>query len=401
MKNTLTKFNYLLLFAFVLLNFACKTEVKEPDLSVNGINYAMMVTGGTFPDETTYFMGSKDFPTGSVGTSTAKELASSGIMYKYGKFCYITTFGAPATLRKYSFDAAGKPVEVSSFIVQGLKTFGAVDFVSETEAYAASNGFGGVPKLVKFNPTSMQITSTIDLKPIQKANATQIFFLGLTHRDNYLYMGCNYQKGFSNLADSAYVAVINRTSGIVEKVIADGRCGMIWNAGSAYGFSGNSLVIDENNDIYVHGTGDGAKIPSGVVRIKNGQTIFDTSYFLDLKKATGKDCSGIMYYGNGKALTCRSEDTNYDFYPFDADEPIYKYYKIDLTAKTSQGELSTTLPKIFGSNSFISKWDNNTVYFGVAAAKSNSVYSLSIANGTVKKEFDFSSGACNGFTKFN
>ena len=66
MKNTLTKFNYLLLFTFVLLNFACKTEVKEPDLSVNGINYAMMVTGGTFPDETTYFMGSKDFPTGRI-----------------------------------------------------------------------------------------------------------------------------------------------------------------------------------------------------------------------------------------------------------------------------------------------------------------------------------------------
>ena len=31
----------------------------------------------------------------------------------------------------------------------------------------------------------------------------------------------------------------------------------------------------------------------------------------------------------------------------------------------------------------------------------NAVYSLSIANGTVKKEFDLSSGACNGFTKFN
>ncbi|MCU0469221.1 MAG: DUF4374 domain-containing protein [Arcicella sp.] len=399
MKNTLTKFNYLIIFTLVSFSFACKTEEKEPDLSVNGINYAMMVTGGTFPDETTYFMGSKDFPTGSVGTSTAKELASSGIMYKYGKFCYITTFGAPATLRKYSFDAAGKPVEVSSFIVQGLKTFGAVDFVSETEAYAASNGFGGVPKLVRFNPSTMQITSTIDLKPVQKSNATQVFYLGLTHRDNYLFMGCNYQKGFSNLADSVYVAVINKTSGLVEKVIADGRCGMIWNAGSASGFSGNSLVIDENNDIYVHGTGNGAKVPSGVVRIRNGQTTFDTSYFLDLTKATGKDCTGLLYYGNGKALTCRSEDP--DSYPFDADQPSYKYYRIDLTAKTSQGELSTTIPKVFAANAFISKWDNNTAYFGVATGKSNSVFSLNIANATVKKEFDFSSGACNGFTKFN
>lgn len=395
MKNKIYNLATSLLLGTSLFMISCDNDKEEP-AAEKAVNYALTVTGGTYPDQTTYFLGTKELPSGSVGTGAATELASSGMMFSYGGFSYVTTFGAPATLRKYSFDQTGKPTEVASLVVQGLKTFGAVDFISETEAYAASNGFGGVPKLVKFNPTTMQITSTIDLTALQKKGATQLFYLGMTHRDDQLFMGCNYQAGFRNLADSVYVAVIGRISGKVEKLISDGRTGMIWSSGTASGFSGGSLVADESGDIYVHGTGNGSTIPSGVIRIKKGATTFDKDYFLNLKTATGADCLGLMYYGNGKALTCRADVA--DNYPFDGKVPSYKYYKIDLTAKTSQGALAG-IPDVFGSYAFISKWDNNTVYINSPGAKANAVYSLSIAAGTVKKEFDLSSGVCNGFTK--
>lgn len=399
MRNKIYNAAALFLISLSVFLMACDKDEEEPTQPEAAVNYALMMTGGTSPDQTTYFLGTKDLPTGTVETSTAAEFASSGMMFKYGKYAYITTFGAPATLRKYSFDQQGKPTELGSFIVQGLKTFGAVDFVSETEAYAASNGYGGVPKLVKFNPTTMQITGTIDLTSLEKKNATQVFYLGMTHRDDQIFMGCNYQNGFSNLADSVYVAVIGRSSGKVEKLISDGRTGMIWSTGTASSFSASSLILDENGDIYVHGTGNGADVPSGVVRIKKGSTTFDKDYFLNLKSATGADCMGLMYYGNGKALTCRSEDAAN--YPFDGNTPSYTYYKVDLTAKTSLGELSKDIPQIFGSNAFTSKWDDQTVYLNVPAATSNSVYSLSINNGSVKKEFGLSSGICNGFSKLN
>ncbi|MBC3789197.1 DUF4374 domain-containing protein [Spirosoma utsteinense] len=398
MKNKIYSAATIISISLSVFLTACDKN-PEPAQPEAAVNYALMMTGGTYPNQTTYFLGTKNMPTGTVETATAAEFTSSGMLFKYGKYAYVTTFGAPATLRKYSFDQQGKPTEIASFIVQGLKTFGAVDFVSETEAYAASNGYGGVPKLVKFNPTTMQITGTIDLTALQKKNATQVFYLSMVHRDDQLFMGCNYQNGFSNLADSVYVAVIGRTSGQVEKLISDGRTGMIWNGGTASSFIASSLVLDENGDIYVHGTGNGDKVPSGVIRIKKGTTTFDKDYFLNLKAATGADCLGLMYYGNGKALTCRSEDANN--YPFDGETPSYTYYKVDLTAKTSLGVLSKDIPPVFGSYAFTTKWDDNTVYLNVPAATSNSIYSLNTGTGSVKKEFGLSSGICNGFAKLN
>jgi len=394
---------YLFLAAFSsVIIFSCKKDTPTPE-DPNKINYALTVTGGVYPSQTTYLFGTKQFPTdNTVGLTNAAELASSGQMYKYGANVYINTFGAPATLRKYEFDVSGKPKEIGSFSVLGLKTFGAVDFISETEAYAASNGFAGVPKLVKFNPTTMQITGTIDLSSLQKPGATDVFYLGLVHRDNYLFMGVNYQDAtFSNLADSVFVAVINKSTGTVSKLIADGRSSEMWNGGSESSFDPKALVKDENSDIYVMGFANNGK-PSGVLKIKNGTTDFDPTYFFNLNTATGKPCLGLYYFGPEQVFTMRY--TEAVAYPFDTDanfDPYAaaEYYKIDLTGKTSLGNIAPTLPKVFGVSSFMTKWDNEKIYFNVPAAASNAIYSYQISNGTVKKEFDVSAGVCNGFVK--
>jgi hypothetical protein len=394
---------YSLLAVFCSVTFFSCEKDKEPE-NPNKANYALTVTGGVYPSQTTYLFGSNQFPFGSVGTTNAAELTSSGQMYKYGANVYINTFGAPATLRKYEFDATGKPKQIGSFSVLGLKTFGAVDFISDTEAYAASNGFAGIPKLVKFNPTTMQITGTIDLSSLQKPGATEVYYLGLVHRDNNIFMGVNYQDAsFSNLADSVFVAVINKSTGTVTKLIADGRSSEMWNGGSESSFDPKALIKDDNNDIYVMGFANNGK-PSGVLRIKNGTTDFDPTYFFNLNTATGKPCLGLYYFGKGQVFTMRYSDVV--AYPFDSDanyDPLAaaEYYKIDLSAKTSLGNIAPTLPKVFGVSTFMTKWDNEKIYFSVPAATSNSIYSYLISNGTVKKEFDISAGVCNGFTKLN
>lgn len=392
-------FNLSFLAIAVTVFISCKKDEEVPLTKGESVKYAMAITGGTFPSQTSYFMGFENMPTGSVTTANAAEMQSSAMMFSYGGFNYISNFGSPATLRKFGFDdVTGKPKELGTFVVQGLKTFGAIEFISATEAYAASNGFGGVPKLIKFNPTTMQVTGNVDLSPLQKSKAKEVFYLGMASRDNQLFMGINYQTAnFSNVGDSVYVAVINRTTDKVEKLIADGRTSIIWASGTASAFGGSSLFVDENKDVYVNGTGDGGKIPSGIVRIKNGQTTFDKDYFFDLNKAVGSDAYGIHYYGNGKALTLKSDDPNN--YPFDDDKAAgYRFFKIDLAAKTSQGELSTTIPKVF-SSAFSKKWDNK-LYLSAPTPKTNAIYSFDIATGTVKKEFDVAAGECNGFIKF-
>ncbi|MDR7211431.1 DUF4374 domain-containing protein [Flavobacterium piscis] len=382
--------------------FSCEKDA-EPG-NPNKVNYALSTTGGIYPNQTTYLFGTNSFPSGTLDTSTAAELASSGSMYKYGSDIYMTTFGAPATLRKYVFDDKGVPRETASFSVAGLKTFGAVEFISATEAYAAANGFGGVPKLVKFNPANMQIITTVDLTGLQKAGATDVFYLGMVIRDNFIYMGVNYQDAsFSNLEDKVFVGIINRTTNKVEKLIEDDRSSEMWTGGTSSSFSPNTLIKDANNDIYVLGFANNGK-PSGILKIKSGTTEFDPTYFFNLDTATGKSCLGLYHFANGLTFTIRYSDPV--AYPFDTDANYDSYaageiYKIDLAAKTSSGNISTALPKIFGNNTFMTQWDADKIYFNVSAASSNAVYSYTINGGTVAKEFDLSSGTCNGFTKIN
>lgn len=386
----------LMIASIALISLSSCEKDAEPQ-NPNKVNYALSTTGGIWPNQTTYLFGTNEFPSGTLGTSNAAELASNGAMYKYGSDVYITTFGAPATLRKYVFDDKGLPRETGSFSVLGLKTFGAVEFVSATEAYAAANGFGGVPKLVKFNPSNMQIITTVDLTGLQKSGATEVYYQGMVIRDNFIYMGVNYQGNSGNLEDKVFVAIINRTTNKVEKLIEDDRSSEMWNGGTASSFSPNAMVKDANNDIYVMGFANNGK-PSGVLKIKSGTTEFDPNYFFNLDTATGKPCLGLYHFANGLTFTIRYSDPA--SYPFD-DTAAGEIYKIDLTAKTSSGNISSALPKIFGTSTFMTKWDDDKIYFNVSAATSNSVYSYKINGGAVAKEFDLSSGTCNGFTKIN
>lgn len=399
MKNL----SMLMIASIALISLSSCEKDAEPQ-NPNKVNYALSTTGGIYPNQTTYFFGTNEFPSGTLGTSNAAELASNGAMYKYGSDIYISTFGAPATLRKYVFDDKGVPRETANFSVLGLNTFGAVEFVSATEAYAAANGFGGVPKLVKFNPSNMQIITTVDLTGLQKAGATEVYYLGMVIRDNFIYMGINYQDAnFSNLEDKVFVGIVNRTTNSFVKLIEDSRSSEMWTGGTSSSFSPNTMIKDANNDIYVLGFANNGK-PSGILKIKSGTTEFDTNYFFNLNTATGKPCLGLYHFANGLTFTIRYSDPV--AYPFDTDANYDSYaageiYKIDLTAKTSSGNISSALPKIFGNNTFMTQWDTDKIYFNVSAATSNSVYSYKINGGAVAKEFDLSSGTCNGFTKIN
>jgi len=173
----------ILAFATIFSISSCERDAKVPLTKGESVKYAMAITGGTFPSQTSYFMGFEEFPTSPVTTTNAAEMQSSAMMFSYGGFNYISNFGSPATLRKFGFDdATGKPKELGTFVVQGLKTFGAIEFISATEAYAASNGFGGVPKLIKFNPTTMQVTGKCGLITTSKIKGKRsvLFGYGIT-----------------------------------------------------------------------------------------------------------------------------------------------------------------------------------------------------------------------------
>jgi len=387
--------------AIVLISFqACKKDKPGGGGIVEPLDtrYAISVTGTTTP-QTSYLFGTKEFPTGTLGTSTALESASSAIVFQYGKHIYQNNFGAPAELRKFSFDASGKPTEVSKFAVPGLRTMGSVSFTSETEAYATVASFGIAPKLVKFNPTTMEIISTLNLDGLIKTGATQMYYVGLVQRDNNIFMGVTYQGATLTASDDkVYIAVIDKTTQTLTKLITDDRASQMWNGGSESSFTAKNLVKDSNGDIYVMGYANATK-PSGILKIKNGETAFDPSYFFNLNVATGKPCYGILYFGNGQTFTIRYEDET--AYPFDKPTVFScQFHKIDLANKTTSGNISASIPGFKGVRGFAVKFDDKKIYFNVVGQSANSIFSYQISNGAVVKEFDLP-GIGNGFAKLN
>ena len=127
-------------------------------------------------------------------------------------------------------------------------------------------------------------------------------------RDGKLFLA--YQKYYPDgtstaiAVDKAYVAVLTYPEFELEKLLVDDRT-------SSIGAFGPSTGIEqaENGDIYSFSSSSeasgiiGATNPSGVLRIPNGTTDFDPTYFFDVENApNGGKIYWMDYIANGKAL---------------------------------------------------------------------------------------------------
>jgi len=391
-KRNLLSLSFLIASTAPVLLFSCSKKSNPSPLAADStvINYAITNVGGAYPSQTSYVQGLTDLNINNLDNSKATELSSFSSQWSYKGAVYLSTSGAPATLAKYTFDRTGKAVLAGKLVVPGSNTFSTIEFVSDTVAYGSVGG--GLAELVKFNPTALQITGQIDLSPLTKPNSAFIYYLGMKARDGKLFMGVQYfDASFNFLADSAFVAVIDLASNKVTSLLSDGRTSNIFLAGSSV----SGFALDASGDLYIQGQGSG-NAPSGILRIKKGSTTFDTGYFLNLKTATGKDCSGL-YILNGLAFTTQLQDAS-DAY--ESNGPEYRYYKLDLAGTKSLGELSTTLPNIYGSSSSIMRsFDGQNILFVVSSKSENSIYSYAAGTGVVTKKITMTSGVCTGLDK--
>lgn len=397
MKKSFMKKMYapgLALLSFFLIS-ACKDDVPETpkDPEPAEISYGISTVSGAWPDLTTYIQGVKDLNSPSVGNENAIELTGSANTISYNGSIYATPFEAPAKLVKYSIDDKGIPQHEETIVVPGANTFSTIYFKSESVAYGTVAG--GISKLIVFNPATMRITDEISLSMITKRipEATRTYYLDMRERDNKLFMGVFYENNFKPVNDSAYIAVIDLNTNTVEKIIADGRTGMVFggqapNAGMFKAASG---------DIYVQCLGtlkDGGKSPAGLLKIKAGTTTFDEDYFFNLQEATGSICFGI-YHVNGKTFNARVEDET-DFWEYLTGKPQFKYYEIDPESKTSLGAVPG-LPVTYGSRRMIVQpLDGQNLLFSIATNDENAVYKLDLGTNTSSKLFVSTGGYITG-----
>ncbi|QTE22711.1 DUF4374 domain-containing protein [Polaribacter cellanae] len=393
-KISVLTFSIVLIFATTSCsNDNNSNDEKEPV----PVNFGITTVSGAWPNQTSYIQGLTDLNFSTIGNENAAELTGNASTVSYNGSLYASPFGAPATLVKYSFNDNGDAVEKERIIVPGANTFSTIYFKSESIAYASVAG--GISKLIIFNPTTMRITGEVSLTLITKRfpKATRTYYKGMIERDGKLFMGVHYEKNFSPVNDSAYVAVIDLNTRTVEKVIVDDRTGMIFG-----GETGPCMIKEKNGDIYIQALGTtnaGGNGPSGVLRIKNGQTDFDSSYFFNLEKAVGNICYGIYPTANGLTFTKKVEDET-DFWEFKTKLPQFKYVKINLASKTSEGVVKG-LPTSYKRSMIVKSYDNNTLLFTTSTNDENAVYSYDIATGNVSKKFTSTGGYITGLEQLN
>jgi hypothetical protein len=214
-------------------------------------------------------------------------------------------------------------------------------FVDENKAYLSLQDLG---MLQVINPTTMTVTKEIALAEYAVGeNDYNPDPIDMVIRDNKLYIALHQAKSMYVQEAGVHVLIVDVATDTVDKMIIDPR-----SASAGWYSSGNQLFVDDYGDLYVGANamyGMSQELTAGLVRIKNGETEFDTDYFFNLAEVYLPDVPGNMgiYIYPTYLYTGGSTIYSYCMVPgLMSDPPDYANdrptvaFKFDLQAKTAE-----------------------------------------------------------------
>lgn len=266
----------------------------------------------------------------------------------------------------------------------------------------------GQQTIQKFDPTTMKIQASLDLRPYIEAfrpeaqfqdeagnNLVRTGSLVMDHINNKLLVSVVFieSAGFNLISESEenfYLAVIDIPTFSFEKIIQ-------YHGAKTVGFftsENNPTTKDEDGNLYFCSWGWNqfySHNPSKIFRIKNNETEFDTEWIIDIESifGEGRIAQSIASYNNKLYLHISSEPYYFasseevgtlsssfmHFYEFDLDNP-QQYRELAIPASNTASRIN--LFSILDDKLFICV--PNSV-----EGRFNGVYSVNRA-GEVKKE---------------
>ncbi|SEG28937.1 DUF4374 domain-containing protein [Sphingobacterium lactis] len=287
-----------LFYGIVVLGLAsCTKDDINPGPATNpgGNGKFVILTAETGSGAAGYYAAYEDLPSGTVDNIGGFSLQARnyGGFTHYGNWIFNrATLAGESGVVQYSLSNTGK-IEQTGFIKCGSS--------AKSLVVDATTGFycdpdRGKTKIQKFNPTTMQRTGEIDLSPvIEKGdNISTNVWAGvqtIAAKEGKLYVSLTYSRekgsGHNDNTRKYSMAVVDIASGKPEKSIVHK---FVKNQGfvpSEY----PGFVQAKDGSLYFITTGWDSNTqniiepqPSGVFRIKAGQTDFDNDWYL-----SGKD----------------------------------------------------------------------------------------------------------------
>lgn len=409
---------YLVLLSTVLLLAACSssddnntggdsnTSVEKP----GGISAALKVSGG---DEPEYIVTQDDLSQGSLSAlGVGFEQLGWNFFYRVGKTLFVSGYTNFET-KSYAVDENGDVSQLATFFFdQPLEIFGAVGDSTMLASDQPRDGTHTLRKLYTVDAASGFITDKItfsihDVDTGTPGEGTVGWATALTVRGNELYIPFHKldDQGFFTTpdADTAYIAIYDyplSTGATPKKIISDTRASNIGVNGSSTG-----LIEADNGDLYSLSNGSlsagfspASTKPSAILRIKNGESEFDQSYYFDIEAATGGGkLFWFDYVGNNKAIAriVINENGAYAWSAFSKDFFTQRLVIIDLEAKTVTDVAGVPLHQKRYSSP-VTVIDGN-VYVSIETVDDAFVYLVDTATATATKGAEIVGKTVKGF----
>ncbi|WP_108868772.1 DUF4374 domain-containing protein [Aquimarina aquimarini] len=241
-------------------------------------------------------------------------------------------------LTKYEVDENGILVDIGSVTNLGISGGPVFEFLDDTRLLISSG-----PRSTSDGVFSYQIINTKNMTEESNGTITlpvdpnsQAVPSAYIHKDGKIFVP--YIHSDENFAsyNRAPVAIFDATTFNYEKTIyTENAAGLGFSVVSSHGFA-------ENGDLYIAACNtnywaSNETIPSGIVKIKAGESEFDNSYFFNLtEKFSGNHTGGFLYLGSNKALVQVFRGDLIQEYKDYQGGFVIEYHLIDLITKTTE-----------------------------------------------------------------
>lgn len=250
-------------------------------------------------------------------------------------------------------------------------------FVSDTKAYVSLSGAG---KMAIINPLSMKQIGSIDLTAYAAGGDGNPEPTSGIVRDDLLYVALSQRSTLYSAHDTAAcVAIIDMTKDSLIKVISDERVNSLGGLDDA----DRIVFMDEKKDIYFYSNavwGYQPGLNDGFLRIKNGETEFDSTYSFSLMNTSVDGVKGnaatyglvFAYAGNGMAYSMLQIPALTSNPPDYVNDHNYQPVVIDIYKKTIKALPVSPSPG-FAAMGVVFE-SEESVLFGLSIESGNGIY---------------------------
>ncbi|OCW92418.1 hypothetical protein A9168_16180 [Macellibacteroides sp. HH-ZS] len=259
---------------------------------------------------------------------------------------------------------------------------------------------GNMIKFYTVDINSVAITKTVS-QPMSDLNALDWpSFTGMRINGDKVYLTyclMNPTTYETQYTDTTFVAVYSYPGLQFQTLIKDTRTGPAgsWNAN-------NGIIKTESGDMYImsnsaisNGFSQSTK-KAGFLRISNGSTVFDNSYFFNFEEKTGLKPAHIKYIGNGLLFAEVSTNTNQTLTDRWGDKNL-KFCIINLYNQTVTDVTGAPVHDGNGGRSFTALVDNGYVYHPVSTENGVFIYRIDPTTATAVKGAEVLTTFVGGF----